>query len=143
MPKPRVVFDTNIFVSGLIAKHGPPAHALDLWRNRTVRLIVSKAIVEEILDVLHRPSLIESQNISETSVARLETLLRRKRVTAEVRPRIHFKICRDPEDDMFLDAAVAAKAEHLVTNDDDLLSIREFRGVKIVSVQEFLDSIEK
>ena len=74
MLKPIVVFDTNVFISGLIAKHGPPARALDLWRNRKIRLVVSTRIVEEILDVLRRPALVQSQNISSANVARLERL---------------------------------------------------------------------
>jgi putative PIN family toxin of toxin-antitoxin system len=143
MLKPIVVFDTNVFISGLIAKHGPPARALDLWRNRKIRLVVSTRIVEEILDVLRRPALVQSQNISSANVARLERLLQRKRVTAHVTPRVHFAICRDPEDNKFLDSAVAAKADYLVTFDADLLSIGEFHGVKIVRVQAFLDLVDR
>jgi len=110
MPKPIVVFDTNVFVSGLIAKHGPPARAIDLWRNRKIRLAVSTQVVEEILEVLRRPSLMQSQNISESAVAQLERLLRQKRVTAHVTPHAHFTVSRDPDDDKFLDVAVAARA---------------------------------
>ena len=129
-------------MSGLIAKQGPPARVLDLWRNRKIRLVVSSAINQEILDVLQRPSVVDAFGISERNVARLEALLKRKRVTAHVTPRAHFHVCRDPKDDKFLDAAVAGKAAFLVTNDNDLLDLKEFRGIKIASVHEFLAMME-
>lgn len=46
---------------------------------------------------------------------------------------------RDPKDDMMLEAAVAGAAEYLVTGDQDLLVLKEFKGTRIVTPREFLD----
>jgi putative PIN family toxin of toxin-antitoxin system len=48
--------------------------------------------------------------------------------------------CRDPKDDQFLDVAVNGKANVLMTGDQDLLVLRSFRGVEIVSPAQFLDA---
>ncbi|MGD0820219.1 MAG: putative toxin-antitoxin system toxin component, PIN family [Desulfomonilia bacterium] len=47
-------------------------------------------------------------------------------------------VCRDPNDDMFLAVAVNAKAAFLVTGDKDLLELRKYKSIKIVSPQKYL-----
>lgn len=58
--------------------------------------------------------------------------------TEDVRPTQYFDAVQtDPEDNKFIDAAVEAHADYIVTSDKDLLDIREFEGVKMVKPQEF------
>ncbi|MDI6689943.1 MAG: putative toxin-antitoxin system toxin component, PIN family [Actinomycetota bacterium] len=52
-------------------------------------------------------------------------------------------MCRDPEDDKFIDVALAAKADYLVTGDKDLLVLKNYRGVKILKPKEFLALMRK
>ncbi|MFQ6041871.1 MAG: putative toxin-antitoxin system toxin component, PIN family [Candidatus Poribacteria bacterium] len=66
----------------------------------------------------------------------------KSKVTA-IRPVRHFKVCRDENDDMFLDAAYAGKAKYIISWDKDLLAIEEFRGTKIVNPGEFLEIYER
>jgi len=54
-PKPRVVLDTNVFVSGLISPQGFPAAILKALRSRRFTLLSSPAVNEEIIEVLNRP----------------------------------------------------------------------------------------
>lgn len=53
-------------------------------------------------------------------------------------PTKQVSVCRDPDDDKFLEAALAAEAQYLVTGDKDLRDIGEYKGVKIRFPQEFL-----
>lgn len=48
--------------------------------------------------------------------------------------------CRDPKDDKFLELAVSGQATCIVSDDDDLLALDPFRGIRILSVDQFLDS---
>lgn len=57
-----------------------------------------------------------------------------------VDPSERISICRDPKDDKFLELAIAGRATHIVTGDADLLALNPFRGVHILSPQEFLAS---
>jgi len=48
-------------------------------------------------------------------------------------------VCRDPKDNMFLELAVSGNAFCIVTGDDDLLALRSFRGVKIMTPRQFVE----
>lgn len=52
---------------------------------------------------------------------------------------IPIRACRDPHDDMFLEAAVNSNADFIITGDEDLLEMHPFKGVKIVNPTEFLN----
>jgi putative PIN family toxin of toxin-antitoxin system len=53
------------------------------------------------------------------------------------------KVCSDPDDDNFLATAVGGKADHLVTGDvGDLLHLREYQGVAIVSPRDFISRLK-
>ena len=49
------------------------------------------------------------------------------------------KICRDPDDDKFINCAIDAKAIYIVSGDNDLLTIKNFAGIEIVTAREFYD----
>jgi len=72
---------------------------------------------------------------------RVESVQRIFRMAEMVEVLEKLKICRDPKDDKFLELAVAGKATHLVTGDDDLLVLNPFPGCEIISPAEFLTSI--
>jgi uncharacterized protein len=51
------------------------------------------------------------------------------------------QVSRDPNDDLIVATAIAAKADHLVTGDNDLLTLGEHQGVRIVTPRQFLDEL--
>ena len=136
MDRPRVVFDTNVFLRALINPKGINARLVQSL-DRFV-LIVSPAIVEEVADVLSRPDLLGVKGVRKVDADRLVELLRQSPV---VFPSEKVTVCRDPDDNKFLEAALAAKAEYLVTGDRDLRDIGEYRGVKILFPAEFLQEL--
>jgi putative PIN family toxin of toxin-antitoxin system len=96
-------------------------------------------MLEEIGAVLSRPWLQEKYGLDEAAV---ETVLRFLVTRGElVEPRIKIRRCRDPRDDMFLEAAVAASAERLVTGDKDLLEMESIEGVTIVTARQMADEV--
>jgi putative PIN family toxin of toxin-antitoxin system len=61
-----------------------------------------------------------------------------------VRPaRLRERVCRDKDDDVVLATALAGKADVIVTGDDDLLMLNEFRGIRILSPRRFLELLDR
>lgn len=137
---PRVVFDTVVFVRSLINPHGMWGRLVFAHSNQ-YRLFVSQPVLLEILEVLHRPELTGKfrslAGLDRTRV--LDLLGYAEAVDVPTIP----SVSRDPKDDKFLATAEAAAADYLVTEDDDLLVLGEYRGVKIVNARAFLRVLER
>lgn len=134
----KVVLDTNVFVSSLLSKRGASAQILDAWRNRSFILVVSQEIVGEIQKVLSHPSLRERYGYAIEEVDQLVDLLEQDALHMPGRTEVSGAIPEDPEDEKFLSCALEAEADFIVSGDSHLLSIREFQGIPILPVREFL-----
>jgi len=135
----RVVFDTNVFLRALI---NPKSRCGRLLSELTpyYTLILSPEIIREILEVLHRPVIRERfPQIGELEMDEIIRILEKAEV---VEPRVQVQASRDPKDNIFLACAIEGEAEYVVTEDRDLLSLGELRGVKIVDAQEFIEVVE-
>ncbi|MBC8231217.1 putative toxin-antitoxin system toxin component, PIN family [bacterium] len=131
----KVVINTSVIISHLYG--GASKKVVDLWKHGHLQLIVSAEIGAEYLRVL------SEQGLSEHAFEGFSRWFSHKSKVTEVRPGRRFKVCRDENDDMFLDAAYAGKAKYIISWDKDLLSIEEFREIKIVNPGEFLDIYEE
>jgi uncharacterized protein len=129
----RVVFDTNVVVSALMLLGSPPRRAFDAALQHG-QLLVSEAMLEELDDVLRRPKLAEY--VSEEQ--RLEFLAAYIRDAEDVLVTTRLRECRDPKDDKLLELAIAGKATHIVSGDQDLLTLSPFRGIVILTPADFL-----
>lgn len=136
MPVVRAVLDTNVFVSALLGK-GPPTRIYEGFKNGKFELISSKELIAEVAQVLMRPEL----GIPPEEIKAAFKLLRRR--ASVIRPKHRINICRDPSDDLVLECAVSGRADWIVTGDQDLLVLHPFRGISIVSPQEFLRRLPK
>lgn len=136
----RVVLDTVVFVRALI---NPYSHCgrIVFGHFDKYRLLVSKEILEEILEVLARPELTSKfRTLAELDVTRVLAVLGNAEVTEG------FAVdqgSRDPADDKFLGAVAAAQAEYLVSEDQDLLVLGQYAGAKIIDCEEFLEGLEQ
>jgi uncharacterized protein len=136
---PRAVFDTVVFVRALI-------NPLGIWgrlifqHGHAYALIISPPVVEEILEVLHRPELTSRfRSLAGLDLARvIEILDQAEAVELQDVP----AVSRDPKDDKFLATAVAARADYLVTEDDDLLVLGAHHGIPIVTASQFLAIVQ-
>ena len=133
--RPRLVIDTNVFVSGLISGQGSPARILRaIQRKRAVHL-VSDPIVEEYLRVLDYPRIRKFRKITDAFVADIAAYLVYQTERVELQSRI--RMSPDPDDDVFLNTAVDGGATLLVTGDKtDLLALRAIEGIPIVSARD-------
>ena len=134
----RVVFDTNVLISSLIKK-GKPEQLFNKAVNREIKLLSSNGILAELSAVLKRPRFREYAD--ENSIQSFLALL--NRICRLVDVRSNFEITRDKADNMILATAYDGKAEYIVSGDEDLLALKEFKGIRIVSVNEMLSILRK
>lgn len=128
----RVVFDTSILVSALMFPGGRGEAALRRVIQEADELAISPPILDELLAVLARKFSRNPEELSHTAVFISDMAL-------TVRPRRRLKVVEDDPDNRILECALAAKAEAIVTGDAGLLALREFRGVRLLSLREYLE----
>jgi uncharacterized protein len=132
---PRLVLDTNVFVSGLISTRSSPAQILTAIRERKIIHLVSDPIVEEYLRVLEYPRIRRFKRITDAFIADIAAYLVYQTERVELASTI--RLSHDPDDDVFLETAVDGGASLLVTGDKaGLLALGEVQGIPIVSASE-------
>jgi len=129
----KVVFDTNVLVAALVFPGGRGEEALLRIVEERDHLFLSKPILTELLDVLARKF---ERNAEE--LARVAVFLSELGTT--VRPRRRLRAVKDEPDNRILECAIAGKADAIVTGDQALLALREFRGVRVISLREYLET---
>ena len=128
----RVVVDTNVFISSFFG--GNPRKIIDLWKSSEITLCLSKPIVSEYIEVLRRLGLQNEKEIEEL----LGLFAHGFHVVFTAKtPELHI-VEKDPDDNMFIECAVALKAGFIITGDKALKTIQEYMNIKIVSPNEFL-----
>lgn len=132
----RAVIDTGVFVSALIRKQGTTGDVLGALRDRRFTAIYTTDIVVEIIDVLGRAKFRMKYHIEPDDITILVNLIRLRGEL--VTPTQKVTACRDPKDDKFLEAALAAKADCIVSGDADLLVLNPFEDIPILRPSEFL-----
>lgn len=135
----KAVFDTVVFVRSLINPHGKWGK-LVFNNHHRYQLYVSQSILIEILEVLKRPELtLKFKTLQTLDFSQIITILGQ---ASCVEPLKIPSVCRDPKDDKFLAAALSAKADYLVSEDKDLLDLKEYQGIKIVNTEVFLNVLK-
>jgi putative PIN family toxin of toxin-antitoxin system len=130
----KVVIDTNIFVSSFFG--GNPRKIIDLWKNEKITLCLSRAIFDEYIDVLRRIGLKDEYELEEL----LSLFSRGFNILFIAKtPKIHV-VKNDPDDDKFIECAVALKADAVITGDREVLAIKEYIGIRILTPQQFLEN---
>ncbi|MBI3163638.1 MAG: putative toxin-antitoxin system toxin component, PIN family [Chloroflexi bacterium] len=132
----RAVIDTGVFVSALIRKQGTTGDVLRALRDGRFTAIYTTDIVVEIIDVLGRAKFRMKYNIEPDDITILVNLIRLRGEL--VTPTQKVTACRDPKDDKFLEAALVAKADCIVSGDADLLVLNPFEEIPILRPAEFL-----
>ena len=133
----RVVLDTNVFVSCLLSKTGLPAKILDAWRAGQYLLITSPPIVAEIKRVLETPRISKKYFITSGDIEHLIILLEKDALIVPGYTDVKNAVPDDPSDEMFLACAMDAAADCIVSGDHHLLDISEYKGIPIITVNEF------
>jgi putative PIN family toxin of toxin-antitoxin system len=128
----RVVLDTNVFVSSFFG--GPPREAVDLWKTGGITLCLSRPVVDEYVEVLRRLGLRNEEELGE--LLHVFSIGHHALFTART-PELEI-VKGDPDDNKFIECAVALKADYIVTGDKHLTEIGDYMGISILSPREFL-----
>jgi uncharacterized protein len=128
----RVVFDSNILISALVfpGKQAEKA-VLRIIENRD-QLLISKPIVDEVLEVLARKFAREPEELARVAVLLAD-------LADMVRPRRRVRVLRDEADNRILECAVAGGADSIITGDQAMLELGSFEGIQIRSLRTYLE----
>ncbi|HMQ76046.1 MAG TPA: putative toxin-antitoxin system toxin component, PIN family [Flavobacteriales bacterium] len=128
----RLVVDVNVLVSALVRGDG---HFIrDVFNKQRFTVLVSPEFEREFADVVQRPSMRKYFTAQEAERAMVRVLGLTERLKND--PPLK-AICRDPKDDYLLALAKAAKADLLVTGDDDLLVLKKHGKTRVIKPGTF------
>ena len=124
-PRPlfRIVLDTNVLLRGLVAEGSAAARILAAAEQRLFIPLLSRPVISEYRNVLIDPELRE--RFASLSDRRIEVTISRLRFVGDYlrTVRVRFSGLRDPGDEKFIELAINGNATHLLSSDDDLLSL--------------------
>lgn len=133
----KVVIDTNIFVSGVLVEKGNPSLVIKTWkRTQKYQLFITEEITQEILKVMQR------LNVNTDIIGDWDRTIRKNAISIVPTRKIE-AIKEDPSDNKFLECAIEARADYIVTGDKHLKKLNEFEGIKIVDPRKFLDILAR
>lgn len=131
----KVVLDTNVVVSAVFFG-GVPGRVLSAWSAGTFALVLSPAILEEYRRVGYELGR-QRPDINETFEPLL-ALIAMNAVIVDAPPLVE-PVSEDPDDDMFLAAAVASQTRCIVSGDRHLLRVSGWRGIDVLTPRQFVD----
>ena len=127
----RVVFDSNIYISALIIPGNQAAKAILRIVNNQDILILSKTIIDEVLSVLAKKFSRDIEAISRVAVYLNE-------LGEIIYPVKKLKIFKDDPDNRILECAVSGKADTIVTGDKEMLRLKKYKGIRIITLRDYL-----
>jgi putative PIN family toxin of toxin-antitoxin system len=128
----RVVFDTNIFFSAFVIPGSLAEKAMLKIIEEEDSLSISKDIMDEVLSALSSKFGRDKEGLSHVAVTLSE-------LAELVKPARRIKLLKDEPGSRITECAIYGKADLLVTGDKEILQLREYRGVKIISLKEYLE----
>jgi len=132
----RCIFDTNTLISALLFENSVPGRAFYLVLAEG-DILISSETVEELVEVLNRRKFDKYLTKAERETFLVALLDRGEfvEVSSDVR------ICRDSEDNKFLNLACDGNADFIISGDEDLLVLQTHNNTRILSAKDFLDLI--
>lgn len=137
----RVVVDTNVLISGLLSNRGATKEVIDRWLAGEFTLIASEQMISECERILEHPTLKERLGLSDVPRGDLITMLRDEVQKVETPVPALNKAVRNPFEAIVLMSAVTGEARYLVTGEEELLTLGEYEGIKIITPERFAQTI--
>jgi len=130
--KTVVILDTNIFISAVLYK-GTPLKILQLCiSEEKIEIAISPELLAELIAKLKYKFGLKNQTLES-----LKNMLENS--VSNFLPEYTTKICRDDSDNKIIDLAIYANAGFIITGDKDLLELKNYKGIKIITASEFLE----
>lgn len=133
----KIVLDTNVFISGAFFG-GPPAQILKSWRQKKIKIILT----EQILAEYRRVGEALSRKYYSVDIDRFITLFILYGEYVETKG-FSETICEDPDDNKFIECAIASQSKLIVSGDKHLLGISGYKNIKVLKPRQFVDDYLK
>ncbi|HSG05698.1 MAG TPA: putative toxin-antitoxin system toxin component, PIN family [Nitrospiria bacterium] len=128
----RVVFDSNILVAAALFPGGRADAAGTKILDGVDNLLISRPIIREVLSVLATKFSRDKEELSRVAVVLGE-------MGEMVEPLHRLSVFRDEPDNRILECAVEGKAKVIVTGDKAMLAVRQYEGIRLITLAEYLD----
>ncbi len=133
----KSVVDTNVLVSSFLSPRGVRAKVIQAWQNQQFELVVSEAILTEYERALNYQKVSSRHSLNPKQVG--QVIAEMKSFAIVVKPKHKLTVIKDdPDDNKFLEAALEAGAEYIISADPHLLKVEQYQGIQILSASEFL-----
>jgi putative PIN family toxin of toxin-antitoxin system len=133
----KAVIDTNVFISAIIIKKSIPREIFNLFRKKKYELTISPLILAEIIKTLEKPKIKRYIKDQEPK----DILAYLQEFAEFVSPEEKVSACRDRKDNIILECALAGKVDFIITGDNDLLILKTFHNIEIITPKLFLDKL--
>ena len=127
----KIVIDTNVIASAIFFG-GRPREVLEYLLLKKVEAYASPAIVSEYKGTISELCSRYSEKLEQMPLTSILSAMKM------IEPTTHIDICRDPDDNKFLECACDAGCIYIVSGDKDLLSLKSYGDIEIVTVSDFL-----
>jgi putative PIN family toxin of toxin-antitoxin system len=130
----RLVVDTNVLVSAFLWQ-GTPGRLIEQAGEKEIELFTSRTLLDELATTLAKKKL--AKPVLATGLTSDQILRNYRRLVTLVTARqLLQQVSRDADDDIVLACALAASADLIVSGDDDLLVLKDFQGIPIVTAAQ-------
>src|SRR3989338_5958904 len=138
--KLKVVIDSNVIISAPLAKESNPAKIFEFLTQDEIKNFSSEDIIKEITEVFQRDK-IKKILPSHKSKFIIEQF---KKCSTLIKPSVKLSVITDDiADNKILECAVTAKADYIISGDEHLIKIKQYKNIKIVPPKEFIDIYTK
>jgi len=131
----KLVLDANVFISAFYWG-GNPQKIIDRIIEGVDKLYFSNEILNEIAAVMGRPKFKSSPETIEKYIRAIEKTGKKVFIPGNIKG-----ICRDKDDDDKIECGILSGANYIITGDDDLLTLKEYQHIKIITIKEYLQII--
>ena len=134
----RAVLDANVYVSAAVRPDGPPGQIIERFlRGGAFEIVMSQAIVDEVLRALSYPKVRKYIRAGLDAELWFEDIVVLSELVAGDRELAGAS--KDPDNNKHIATAIDGRAGFVVAGDSDLLDMKEYDGIRIVSPRVFLD----
>ena len=133
----RVVLDANVVISALITPQGAMAQVLDFWKQGVYELVLSPEVLDEIARAARYPRIQERYRLDDAQIDEFIRLLGEEAMLIEPSLLVQ-SVVEDPDDNRYVECALSAGADLIVTGDAHLLKLGDYQGIRMTKPGDFL-----
>ncbi len=133
----KIVLDTNVFISGIFFG-GHPSQILKFWKESRIKIILTESILEKYKRVGRELSA-KYSSINIEPIIELFTIYAKFVETKD----ISVNACEDPDDNKFIECAIASHSKLIVSGDKHLLKMSGYKNIEVLKPRDFIDNLLK